>query len=153
METYNEAALNLPTKFVQDNQSFNGDRVIRGLHYQSQHPQAKLVRVVKGTVTDSMVDLRRDSPTFGKAQSVVLDNRLNYMLYIPEGFAHGFQALEPNTIFAYKVSDYQYPEFERSLHFYSPLFHLYVHRGAEFSKKDLEAPLVKTISELEALLR
>lgn len=100
-----EAGVTLP--FVQDNQSISSKNVIRGLHFQ-RHPnaQGKLVRVVKGSVIDVIVDLRKDSLTFGRHYSVELNDKSNQMLWVPPGIAHGFSVLEDQTIFAYKVTDY-----------------------------------------------
>lgn len=96
----------VPFEFVQDNQSFSRKGVLRGLHFQKKpYEQGKLVRVITGKVLDIAVDMREDSPTFGKYVSVVLESRLNNMLYIPEGFAHGFVALE-DSIFSYKCTNF-----------------------------------------------
>jgi dTDP-4-dehydrorhamnose 3,5-epimerase len=92
--------------FVQDNQSFSQKGVLRGLHLQNPpYAQGKLVRVITGKALDVAVDLRKDSPTFGKSYKVILDSQKNNMLYIPEGFGHGFVALE-DTIFFYKCTNY-----------------------------------------------
>ena len=120
METFNEAAFTKATgvnaHFVQDNQSISQAGVLRGLHLQTApHAQAKLVRVVSGAVLDVCVDLREDSATFGKHISVRLDAVDHDMLYIPEGMAHGFLALEENTVFFYKCSAYYAPQAERTL--------------------------------------
>jgi|SRR5690554_3387663 dTDP-4-dehydrorhamnose 3,5-epimerase len=99
-----EAGIN--KKFVQDNQSFSTGGVLRGLHLQTApFAQGKLVRVITGSVMDVAVDLRQDSPTFGEHWSIVLDAKRNNMLFIPEGFAHGFLALE-DTVFFYKCTNY-----------------------------------------------
>ena len=101
--------------FVQDNHSRSAQHVLRGLHYQIQHPQGKLVRVVQGAVLDVAVDIRKSSPTFGQHIAVELsaDNKL--MLWIPEGFAHGFIVLSDTAEFLYKTTDYWFPEHERSI--------------------------------------
>ena len=101
--------------FVQDNQSTSRKLVIRGLHYQLEQPQAKLVRVTRGSVYDVAVDLRRSSPTFGKYFGIVLSSRNNLQLWIPEGFAHGFLALSNQTVFQYKCNNYYFPAAERTL--------------------------------------
>lgn len=94
----------LPTTFVQDNQSFSHKGVLRGLHFQKgEHAQGKLVRVIAGKVLDIAVDIRPDSPTFGKWEFFELDGKSNKMVYIPTGFAHGFVALE-DSIFSYKCT-------------------------------------------------
>lgn len=94
----------LPSQFVQDNQSFSSKGVLRGLHFQQgEHAQGKLVRVITGKVLDIAVDIRPESPTFGKWEFYELDGTSNKMVYIPEGFAHGFLALE-DSIFSYKCT-------------------------------------------------
>ena len=107
--------------FVQDNQSFSTRGVLRGLHFQiAPHPQAKLVRVLKGRAFDVAVDIRKESRTFGRFVSVTLDAAKPGWLYIPGGFAHGFLALEEQTEFHYKVSDYYSPECERGIRWDDP---------------------------------
>jgi dTDP-4-dehydrorhamnose 3,5-epimerase len=106
--------------FVQDNHSRSAKNVLRGLHYQIQHPQGKLVRVVQGAVLDVAVDIRKNSPTFGKHVALELsaDNKL--MFWIPEGFAHGFVVLTETAEFLYKTTDYWYPEYERCIRWNDP---------------------------------
>lgn len=101
--------------FVQDNHSRSAKNVLRGLHYQIQHPQAKLVRVVQGAVLDVAVDIRKSSPTFGKHVAIELSAENKRMFWIPEGFAHGFVVLSDTAEFLYKTTDYWYPEHERSI--------------------------------------
>lgn len=107
-ESYNKplfTSLGLPMDFVQDNQSFSVKGVLRGLHMQNEpYAQGKLVRVITGQVLDIAVDLRQDSPTFGQYETFLLDAKLANMAYIPEGFAHGFVALE-DSIFSYKCTN------------------------------------------------
>jgi len=107
-ESYNQdifASLGLPTNFCHDNQSFSTKGVLRGLHFQNApFAQGKLVRVISGKVLDIAVDIRPDSPTFGRYESFLLDAKKNNMAYIPEGFAHGFVALE-DSIFSYKCTN------------------------------------------------
>ena len=115
METYHqkdmeEAGLNL--KFVQDNQSMSTKGVLRGLHFQKQYPQGKLVRVVRGAVYDVAVDLRKDSKTFGKWFGVELSAENKKQFYIPEGFAHGFLVLTDEAEFCYKCTDFYHPNDE-----------------------------------------
>jgi dTDP-4-dehydrorhamnose 3,5-epimerase len=105
--------LNMP--FVQDNHSRSAKGVLRGLHYQIQHPQGKLVRVTQGEVFDVAVDLRRSSPNFGRWEGVVLSGDNKRQLWVPPGFAHGFVVLSESAEFLYKTTDYYAPEFERSL--------------------------------------
>jgi dTDP-4-dehydrorhamnose 3,5-epimerase len=101
--------------FVQDNHSKSAQGVLRGLHYQIQRPQGKLVRVVQGQVFDAVVDLRRSSATFGQWVGVYLDAHKHQQLWVPPGFAHGFVVLSESAEFLYKTTDYWFPEHERSL--------------------------------------
>jgi len=110
-----EKCTGLTQQFVQDNHSRSSRNVLRGLHYQIQHPQGKLVRAVEGEVFDVAVDLRRSSPNFGKWVGVVLSAENNRQLWVPEGFAHGFVVVSESAQFLYKTTDYWYPEHERSL--------------------------------------
>jgi dTDP-4-dehydrorhamnose 3,5-epimerase len=118
-ESFNErdfakaTGLNLP--FVQDNHSKSGQGVLRGLHYQVQNPQGKLVRVVAGEVFDVAVDIRPDSPTFGKWVGEVLSGDNKRQLWVPPGLAHGFMVLSEHAEFLYKTTDYYAPEFERCI--------------------------------------
>ncbi|HEF5153979.1 dTDP-4-dehydrorhamnose 3,5-epimerase [Burkholderia multivorans] len=102
-------------EFVQDNHSRSAKGVLRGLHYQIQHAQGKLVRVVEGEVFDVAVDIRRSSPNFGKWVGVTLSADNHRQLWVPPGFAHGFVVLSEAAQFLYKTTDYWYPEYERSL--------------------------------------
>ena len=118
METYNqndfkEAGLNMT--FVQDNQSMSVKGVLRGLQFQKQYPQGKLVRAVRGTVFDVAVDLRSDSKTYGKWFGVTLSAENKKQFYIPEGFAHGFLVLSDEAEFAYKCTDFYHPGDEGGL--------------------------------------
>jgi dTDP-4-dehydrorhamnose 3,5-epimerase len=117
-ETWNSSkfdALGLPSEFVQDNQSRSSKGILRGLHFQIQHPQGKLVRVAHGKVLDVAVDLRKSSATFGKHVAIELSGENKRMLWIPPGFAHGFYVLSGPADFLYKCTDYYAPQFERSL--------------------------------------
>ena len=108
--------LGINEDFVQDNQSVSSKGVLRGLHFQNPpYAQAKLVRVIEGSVLDVAVDLRKNSPTYGKHVSVILSEQNNKSFFIPKGFAHGFLSLEDNTVFNYKCSDYYNKESEGSL--------------------------------------
>ena len=108
-----EQKTGLQINFVQDNQSISQRGVLRGLHLQKGiHAQTKLVRVIKGKVLDVAVDLRKDSPTFGKHFSIELSGENNKQLFVPRGFAHGFVTLESNTIFSYKCDNYYNKEAE-----------------------------------------
>jgi dTDP-4-dehydrorhamnose 3,5-epimerase len=110
-----EAALGHQVKFVQDNHSRSAKNVLRGLHYQIQQPQGKLVRVVHGEVFDVAVDIRLSSPTFGQWVGAVLSEQNKRQLWVPEGFAHGFLVTSDSAEFLYKTTDYWAPEFERSI--------------------------------------
>lgn len=110
----------LKLQFVQDNQSRSRRGVLRGLHYQLQQPQGKLVRVSRGSVYDVAVDVRRGSPCFGQAYGCVLDDVTNHQLYIPPGFAHGFLVLSGEADFVYKCTDYYHPASEAGIRFDDP---------------------------------
>ena len=110
-----EAAIGRQVKFVQDNHSKSAKNVLRGLHYQIQQAQGKLVRVVQGEVFDVAVDIRKSSPTFGRWVGEVLSADNNKQLWVPEGFAHGFLVLSDTAEFLYKTTDYYASEFERSI--------------------------------------
>lgn len=118
LESYNEKVftdLGIPYHFVQDNHSRSSRNVLRGLHYQIRHTQGKLVRVVEGEIFDVAVDLRRRSGTFGKSVTVTLSGENKRMIWIPQGFAHGFRVTSPVAHVLYKASDYYTPEQERTL--------------------------------------
>lgn len=118
-ESYNRRAFHKATgvdvEFVQDNHSRSAKNVLRGLHYQIQHAQGKLVRVIEGEVWDVAVDLRRASPTFGKWAGFTLSAQSKRMAWIPPGFAHGFLVVSDSAEVLYKATDYYAPEHERSL--------------------------------------
>ncbi len=118
-ESFNQKAFNeatgLDVKFVQDNHSRSGKGVLRGLHYQIQQPQGKLVRVVRGAVFDVAVDIRKGSPTFGKWVGMELSEENRKQLWIPVGFAHGFLVTSDSAEFLYKTTDYYAPEHERCI--------------------------------------
>lgn len=109
------AATGLSLTFVQDNHSRSAKNVLRGLHYQIKQPQGKLVRVATGEVFDVAVDLRKNSPTFGKWTGTILSAENKRMLWVPEGFAHGFLVLSESADFLYKTTDYYAPEHERCI--------------------------------------
>jgi dTDP-4-dehydrorhamnose 3,5-epimerase len=118
METYNQqkfSDLGIPDVFVQDNHSCSAEGTLRGLHYQLQHTQAKLCRVIQGEVLDVAVDVRYGSPNFGKWASVVLSAERQNQIYIPRGFAHGFLALSDSVQFLYKCSDFYDPKSEQGI--------------------------------------
>jgi dTDP-4-dehydrorhamnose 3,5-epimerase len=110
----------LKMKFVQDNQSSSTKGVLRGLHFQTRHPQGKLVRAVSGQVYDVAVDLRKGSPSFGNYYGVILDSEKQNQFYIPEGFAHGFYVLSDSAVFAYKCTDFYDPQGEGGLMWNDP---------------------------------
>lgn len=115
METYHKEEFfnaGLTMEFVQDNESKSKKGVLRGLHFQTQHTQGKLVRVLAGEVFDVAVDLRKGSPTFGKWEGVTLSGENKKQFYVPEGFAHGFLVLSDTAVFCYKCTDYYAPEFD-----------------------------------------
>ncbi|GCB02019.1 dTDP-4-dehydrorhamnose 3 [Sulfuriferula multivorans] len=117
-ESYNRRAMTeagIPDDFVQDNHSRSAKGVLRGLHYQIQNTQGKLVRVISGSVYDVAVDLRKSSPTFGKWVGIELSAENKRMAWIPKGFAHGFVVTSDTAEFLYKTTDYWAPQFERSL--------------------------------------
>ena len=123
METYQYEdfkAAGVDVVFVQDNQSASKKGVLRGLHFQINHPQDKLVRVIKGEVFDVAVDLRKDSPTFGQWHGVLLSEENKKQFFIPKGFAHGFLVLSDYAEFCYKCSDFYHPNDEGGLKFDDP---------------------------------
>jgi dTDP-4-dehydrorhamnose 3,5-epimerase len=122
-ESYNQqsmAGLGISENFVQDNHSSSSRNVLRGLHYQVQHPQGKLVRVAGGEILDVAVDLRRSSATFGRWEAVRLSGENNRMLWIPAGFAHGFRVISEKAQVLYKATDFYAPEHERTLAWNDP---------------------------------
>ena len=123
METYNQKDMQdagLAMTFVQDNQSMSVKGVLRGLHYQINHPQGKLVRVIFGRVFDVAVDLRKNSQTFGAWHGEILSAENKKQFYIPEGFAHGFYVLSDTAEFAYKCTDFYHPGDEGGLRWNDP---------------------------------
>lgn len=147
-ETYNqklfEKITGLKVNFVQDNQSVSAKGVLRGLHFQhGEMAQAKLVRVVKGKVLDIVVDIRKDSETFGKSFSVVLDDLENLQLFVPKGFAHGFITLSEQSIFSYKCDNYYDKASEGGIIYNDATLALDWHLPKEefiISEKDLQLP-------------
>jgi dTDP-4-dehydrorhamnose 3,5-epimerase len=136
-------AVGLETKFVQDNESRSVKGVLRGLHFQEPpYEQGKLVRVVRGSVLDVSVDIRKDSPTYGKWEAFELSEQNKRMLWIPPGFAHGFVTLEDDTIFIYKCTQVYNRDSENSIRWDDPV--LGIEWGVEnpiISGKDITAPL------------
>ena len=123
-ESFNQQAFDKATglafNFVQDNHSRSAKGVLRGLHYQVQQPQGKLVRVVRGAVFDVAVDIRRSSPSFGKWVGVELSEENHRQLWVPPGLAHGFLVLSETADFLYKTTDYYAPEYERCIAWNDP---------------------------------
>lgn len=118
LESFNEKVMadaGIRDRFVQDNHSFSARNVLRGLHYQVQRPQGKLVRVAVGEVLDVAVDLRRSSPTFQQWKSVKLSGDNKRMLWVPPGFAHGFVVLSENAHVLYKTTEFYLPQLERTI--------------------------------------
>ena len=137
-EAYNKNTfqeLGLDYDFVQDNQSFSKKGVLRGLHFQKNYPQAKLVRVIEGEVFDVAVDLRKDSSTYGKWYGVVLSGENKKMFMIPRGFAHGFLVLSDTAIFSYKCDDFYHPNDEGGIIYNDPTI------GVEWPKIDCDIVL------------
>lgn len=123
-ESFNQRAFNQATgmevQFVQDNHSRSAKGVLRGLHYQIQKPQGKLVRMVRGAIFDVTVDLRKSSPTFGRWVGVELTEDNHFQKWVPPGFAHGFLTLSDSADVCYKTTDYYAPEFERCIAWNDP---------------------------------
>ena len=148
METYNEndfIKAGLDYKFVQDNQSESFKGVLRGLHFQKSHPQAKLVRVLEGEVYDVAVDLRKGSPTYGKYVGVLLSGENKRMFMIPRGFAHGFLVLSQTAVFTYKCDDFYHPEDEGGIIWDDPDIDIDwpFKEGVLLSEKDKKHPTLK----------
>lgn len=123
LETWHEqkfAAAGITERFVQDNHSRSAQWTLRGLHYQIQQPQGKLVRVTRGAVFDVAVDMRRSSTRFGQWVGVELSETNRHLLWVPPGFAHGFMALTPDVDFIYKCTDFYAPQFERTVRWNDP---------------------------------
>ena len=130
--------------FVQDNHSRSAKNVLRGLHYQIQQPQGKLVRVVQGAVFDVALDIRKSSATFGQHVALELSAENKQMLWIPEGFAHGFMVISETAEFLYKTTDYYAPEYERSVAWNDPALAIQwpIQGEPTLSAKDQQAVLL-----------
>jgi|SRR5581483_1954848 len=123
LESYNRRIMEeigITDEFVQDNHSYSGRNVLRGLHYQVQRPQGKLIRVVLGEILDVAVDLRRKSPTFGRHAAIRLSGDDKRMLWIPAGLAHGFRVKSDGAHVLYKATDFYFPEFEHTITWNDP---------------------------------
>lgn len=152
LESFNQAkfegAIGRQVAFVQDNHSRSVKNVLRGLHYQIQQPQGKLVRVVQGEVFDVAVDLRKSSPTFGQWVGEILSTENKRQMWVPEGFAHGFIVLSDTAEFLYKTTDYYAPEHERSIAWNDPAIAIQWPSGVEpvLSAKDQQG---KSLADAE----
>jgi dTDP-4-dehydrorhamnose 3,5-epimerase len=154
-ESFNQRAFNeatgLEVQFVQDNHSRSAKGVLRGLHYQVQHPQGKLVRVVRGAVFDVAVDIRKGSATFGQWVGMELTEDNHRQLWVPPGFAHGFVVLSASADFLYKTTDYYAPEYERCIAWNDPTIGVQwpISEAPTLSPKDtLGGPLKNALVEL-----
>ena len=149
METFHRErydALGLSADFCQDNLSFSSQNTLRGLHYQFPHAQAKLVQVLQGEIFDVAVDVRRGSPTFGRAVGVSLSESNRRQLFIPRGFAHGFCVLSATALFAYKCSDFYAPDCDRGVLWSDPALDIaWPIENPLLSAKDQGLPLLKDI--------
>lgn len=147
-----EEFLGYKINFIQDNESKSSYGVLRGLHYQlPPFAQTKLVRVIKGRVLDVAVDIRKNSPTFGKHVAVELSGENKRELFIPKGFAHGFVVLEDDTVFAYKVDNYYSPECDRGIAFDDKELGIdwqVAHDRLNLSPKDTKQPPLKETNDL-----
>jgi dTDP-4-dehydrorhamnose 3,5-epimerase len=127
LESYNQRAfaeIGITEPFVQDNHSYSEKNVVRGLHYQIQQPQGKLVRAITGEILDVALDLRRSSPTFGKWESFTLSGENKNMLWVPRGLAHGFRVVSDTAHVLYKTTDFYAPEHERSVAWNDPVLNI-----------------------------
>jgi dTDP-4-dehydrorhamnose 3,5-epimerase len=138
--------LGIDYKFIQENEIFSNKNVLRGLHYQIIHPQGKLIQVIEGEIFDFVVDMRKSSPTFGLSTSFILSSENNLLAWIPPGFAHGFYVLGNKALINYKVTDYRYPEYERTLLWSDPILGIvwpFENQMPILSEKDADGKLLK----------
>jgi len=149
-ETWREerfAAAGITLPFVQDNHSHSARHTLRGLHFQIEQPQGKLVRVTRGEVFDVAVDIRRSSPRFGQWVGVLLSDTNHHMLWVPPGFAHGYLAMSEEIDFIYKCTNYYAPQHERAIRWNDPQigvrWPLSAHAPPILSAKDASAPLLR----------
>jgi dTDP-4-dehydrorhamnose 3,5-epimerase len=152
LETYQQqkyAAAGISKPFVQDNQSYSTKNVLRGLHFQLRHPQAKLVRVTQGSVFDVAIDIRKNSPTFGKWHGEILSAENKKQMYIPENFAHGFCILSDSAEFVYKCTDFYVPGDESGLIWNDPQLGIkWPIQQPILSEKDAALPSLADVLEL-----
>ena len=138
----------IPSRFVQDNHSFSRKGVIRRLHYQIGKPQGKLISVLAGEIFDVAVDIRRGSPTFGKCAAALLSSNNHFQIYIPEGFAHGFQVTGENAYVLYKCTDYYDPECEHGIRWNDPTLGIgWPLIEQILSRKDQRLPFLADLAE------
>lgn len=152
-ESYNKKAfekLEINASFVQDNESLSQKNVLRGLHLQQPpYTQGKLVRVIKGAVLDVALDLRKASPTYGQHFSIELNEQNKTMLYVPEGFAHGFATLEDNTIFSYKCTNFYHKDSELTILWNDPALAInWQVKSPLLSEKDKNGVLLKNFKSM-----
>lgn len=150
-ETFRESMLKesgLHARFVQDNISSSVKDTIRGLHYQLERPQIKLIQCIQGEILDVAVDVRQNSPTFGNYVAVKLSDKNHRLLYIPEGFAHGFSVLSDKAVIHYKCSEYYHKPSERGIRWDDPLIRIQwdVSRPV-ISDKDRKQPLFSSLTQ------
>lgn len=153
LETFQEQrykSCGINVNFVQDNLSISQCGVLRGLHFQVQKPQDKLVSVLSGEVFDVAVDLRRDSPTFKKWFGCILNDQNRYQLFVPKGFAHGFYVLSPSAIFHYKCSDYYHSADEAGIIWNDPELNIAwpIVQTPSLSPKDQMYPCIEKLTQL-----
>lgn len=151
METFREewfAERDIEINFVQDNLSYSRQNTLRGLHYQIDQPQAKLVMVPKGQILDVALDLRQNSSTFGQTTSTILSGENRRQMFIPVGFAHGFAVLSENAYVQYKCSDYYNPEGERGVFWNDPSLNIdWKVKNPIISDKDQQQPLLEKVPD------
>lgn len=153
LETYHKRkffeATGLEIEFVQDNQSVSKRGVLRGLHYQvGEFAQAKLIQVIQGEVMDVMVDLRPDSPSFKKTHKIILNDQNHHLIYIPQGFAHGFLTLSETSVFSYKCDRFYCPGTESGVIWNDPDLAIdwnFLEEDLILSEKDTKLPLLKEL--------
>jgi dTDP-4-dehydrorhamnose 3,5-epimerase len=151
MESYNERryrGAGIPNRFVQDNLSFSGHGVLRGLHFQNPQAQGKLVSVLRGEVFDVAVDVRVGSPTFGKWTSVILSAENKHQFWVPPDFAHGFVVTAEAALFSYKCTDYYAPEYDGSILWNDPKIGIeWPIEAPTLSDKDRAAPTLSNMPQ------
>ncbi len=153
METYHAEKFSngcIPVNFVQDNQAMSDRNVLRGLHYQTQHPQGKLIRVLKGEIWDVAVDIRKGSPTFGKWHGEYLSDSNLLQMYIPVGFAHGYCVVSETAEIFYKCTDLYHPEYEQGIRWNDPEIGIkWPITSPILSEKDRDQPMLKDSDHFE----